>query len=64
MRTFPRDIAEVNSDFLVKIIHVNDTAKIQTLSDNTKSVRSATWDPTGKYLVRQLLAYSGVSHLG
>jgi hypothetical protein len=40
-----------NSDLLVKVVHVNDTTRVSLLSDNTKSIRSATWDPTGKYLV-------------
>lgn len=39
------------SDLLVKIIHVNETTKVSMLSDNTKSVRSASWDPSGRYLV-------------
>lgn len=39
------------SDLLVKIVHVNDTTRVSLLSDNTKSVRSATWDPSGRYLV-------------
>jgi hypothetical protein len=42
------------SDLLVKVVHVNDTTRVSLLSDNTKSIRSATWDPTGKYLVRLL----------
>ena len=41
-----------DSDLLVKVVHVNDTTRVSLLSDNTKSIRSATWDPTGKYLVR------------
>ena len=41
-----------NSDLLVKVVHVNDTTRVSLLSDNTKSIRSATWDPTGRYLVR------------
>jgi hypothetical protein len=44
-----------NSDLLVKVVHVNDTTRVSLLSDNTKSIRSATWDPTGKYLVRVLV---------
>jgi hypothetical protein len=44
-----------NSDLLVKVVHVNDTTRVSLLSDNTKSIRSATWDPTGKYLVRLLV---------
>lgn len=40
-----------SSDLLVKIVHVNETEKVSLLSDSTKSVRSASWDPTGKYLV-------------
>lgn len=47
-----------NSDLLVKVLHVNDTTRVSLLSDNTKSVRSATWDPSGKYLV-SWLAQSG-----
>jgi hypothetical protein len=47
-----------NSDLLVKVVHVNDTTRVSLLSDNTKSIRSATWDPTGKYLVRALLPCS------
>jgi len=39
------------SDLLVKVLHVNDTTRVSLLSDNTKSIRSATWDPSGKYLV-------------
>ncbi len=42
----------IHSDLLVKIVHVTDTSRVSLLSDNTKSVRSATWDPSGKYLVR------------
>ena len=45
------------SDLLVKVVHVNDTTRVSLLSDNTKSIRSATWDPTGKYLVRALFTY-------
>jgi len=45
------------SDLLVKVVHVNDTTRVSLLSDNTKSIRSATWDPTGKYLVRLLFLY-------
>ena len=40
------------SDLLVKVLHVNETTRVSLLSDNTKSIRSATWDPSGKYLVR------------
>jgi len=47
-----------DSDLLVKVVHVNDTTRVSLLSDNTKSIRSATWDPTGKYLVRALFTYS------
>lgn len=39
------------SDFLVKIVHAKDTSRVSLLSDNTKAVRSAAWDPSGKYLV-------------
>lgn len=46
-----------NSDLLVKVVHVNDTTRVSLLSDNTKSIRSATWDPTGRYLVRVLLPW-------
>ena len=35
----------------MKIVHVNDTDRVSTLSDSTRPVRSASWDPTGKYLV-------------
>jgi hypothetical protein len=35
----------------VKIVHVKDTSRLSLLSDNTKSVRSSTWDPSGKFLV-------------
>jgi chromosome transmission fidelity protein 4 len=40
-----------DSDLLVKVVYVGDTTRVSLLSDNTKSIRSATWDPTGKYLV-------------
>jgi hypothetical protein len=40
-----------DSDLLVKVIHVGDTTRVSLLSDNTKSIRSATWDPSGKHLV-------------
>jgi hypothetical protein len=40
------------SDLLVKIVNVQDTTRVTLLSDNTKPVRSATWDHSGKYLVR------------
>lgn len=40
-----------HSDLLVKIVNVQDPTKVTFLSDNTKSVRSASWDPEGKHLV-------------
>ncbi|KAK4685805.1 chromosome transmission fidelity protein 4, partial [Tremellales sp. Uapishka_1] len=43
-------VAVCSDDLLVKIVHVNDTSRVALLSDNTKSARSATWDPSGKYL--------------
>ncbi|KAK8847432.1 hypothetical protein IAR55_005290 [Kwoniella newhampshirensis] len=43
-------VAVCSDDLLVKIVHVKDTTRVALLSDNNKSVRSATWDPTGKYL--------------
>ncbi|WWC86877.1 uncharacterized protein L201_001756 [Kwoniella dendrophila CBS 6074] len=43
-------VAVCSDDLLVKIVNVNDTTKVSLLSDNNKSVRSATWDPSGKYL--------------
>jgi hypothetical protein len=43
--------ADVKSDLLVKIVHVKETTRVALLTDNAKSVRSATWDPSGKYLV-------------
>jgi hypothetical protein len=58
---FSSDISSMSyiddSDLLVKVVHVNDTTRVSLLSDNTKSIRSATWDPTGKYLVRLLFLY-------
>ena len=43
----------MDSDLLVKIVHVNDTTRTSLISDNAKSVRSAVWDPSGRYLVSQ-----------
>ncbi|WWD07638.1 hypothetical protein V865_005739 [Kwoniella europaea PYCC6329] len=43
-------VAVCSDDLLVKIVNVQDTTRVSLLSDNNKSVRSATWDPTGKYL--------------
>ncbi|WVQ98084.1 hypothetical protein IAU59_005206 [Kwoniella sp. CBS 9459] len=43
-------VAVCSDDLLVKIVHVKDTSRVSLLSDNVKSVRSATWDPSGKYL--------------
>jgi chromosome transmission fidelity protein 4 len=43
--------ADGYSDLLVKIVDLNDRTKVQSLSDNPKSVRSAAWDPSGQYLV-------------
>ncbi|ORX33917.1 hypothetical protein BD324DRAFT_584077 [Kockovaella imperatae] len=43
-------VAVCGDDLLVKIVHVQETERVTLLSDNTKSVRSATWDPQGKYL--------------
>ncbi|EIW71228.1 hypothetical protein TREMEDRAFT_28047 [Tremella mesenterica DSM 1558] len=43
-------VAVCSDDLLVKIVHVKDTTRVQLLSDNTKPVRSATWDPSGQYL--------------
>ncbi|WVR04655.1 hypothetical protein IAU60_001666 [Kwoniella sp. DSM 27419] len=43
-------VAVCSDDLLVKIVHVRDTTRVSLLSDNNKSVRSATWDPSGKYL--------------
>jgi chromosome transmission fidelity protein 4 len=40
-----------NSDLLVKIVHIKDATRITLLSDNARPVRSAAWDPTGKFLV-------------
>lgn len=39
---------------VVKIVNLKDTSKVSLVSDNNKPVRSATWDPTGKYLVSAL----------
>lgn len=36
---------------VIKIVNLKDTTKVSLVSDNNKPVRSATWDPTGKYLV-------------
>lgn len=36
---------------VIKIVNIKDTTKVSLVSDNNKPVRSATWDPTGKYLV-------------
>lgn len=35
----------------MKIVNVRDTTKVSLLSDNIKPVRSAAWDPEGKFLV-------------
>lgn len=35
----------------MKIVNVRDTTKVLLLSDNPKPVRSASWDPEGKFLV-------------
>nr|XP_031860604.1 uncharacterized protein CI109_003935 [Kwoniella shandongensis]KAA5527676.1 hypothetical protein CI109_003935 [Kwoniella shandongensis] len=43
-------VAVCSDDLLVKIVHVKDTTRVSLLSDNNKSVRSATWDPSGRYL--------------
>ncbi|OCF45863.1 chromosome transmission fidelity protein 4 [Kwoniella heveanensis CBS 569] len=43
-------VAVCSDDLLVKIVNVQDTTRVSLLSDNNKSVRSATWDPSGKYL--------------
>ncbi|ORY30355.1 hypothetical protein BCR39DRAFT_529347 [Naematelia encephala] len=43
-------VAVCSDDLLVKIVHVRDTSRVSLLTDNTKSVRSAAWDPSGKYL--------------
>ncbi|WRT64744.1 uncharacterized protein IL334_001678 [Kwoniella shivajii] len=43
-------VAVCSDDLLVKIVNVKDTSRVSLLSDNNKSVRSATWDPSGKYL--------------
>ena len=40
-----------DSDLVVKIVHVDATDRVSILSDSTKPVRSASWDPTGTYLV-------------
>lgn len=39
------------SDFIVKIVYVNERERVQLLSDNDRAVRSASWDPNGQYLV-------------
>ncbi|WWC59498.1 uncharacterized protein I303_102054 [Kwoniella dejecticola CBS 10117] len=43
-------VAVCSDDLLVKIVNVQDTTRVALLSDSNKSVRSATWDPSGKYL--------------
>lgn len=35
----------------MKVVNVRDTTKVSLLSDNVKPVRSAAWDPEGKFLV-------------
>lgn len=47
-----------SSDLLVKIVNVQDTSKVSFLSDNVKAVRSASWDPSGKHLVRRNSSFS------
>ncbi|WVQ83266.1 hypothetical protein IAT38_005405 [Cryptococcus sp. DSM 104549] len=42
-------VAICSDDLLVKIVHVKDNTRVVTLTDN-KPVRSATWEPAGKYL--------------
>ncbi|OWZ76111.1 chromosome transmission fidelity protein 4 [Cryptococcus neoformans Tu401-1] len=43
-------VAVCSDDMVVKIVNLKDTSKVSLVSDNNKPVRSATWDPTGKYL--------------
>lgn len=39
------------SEFLVTIVDVNDREHVLKLSDNDCAVRSASWDPSGQYLI-------------
>ncbi|WVQ75997.1 hypothetical protein IAR50_005633 [Cryptococcus sp. DSM 104548] len=43
-------VAVCSDDMVVKIVDLNDTTITSQVSDNNKPVRSATWDPLGKYL--------------
>nr|ODN89447.1 chromosome transmission fidelity protein 4 [Cryptococcus depauperatus CBS 7841] len=43
-------VAVCSDDMVVKIVNLQDTSKISLISDNNKPVRSASWDPLGKYL--------------
>ncbi|KAE8539030.1 hypothetical protein D1P53_005400 [Cryptococcus gattii VGV] len=43
-------VAVCSDDMVIKIVNLKDTTKVSLVSDNNKPVRSATWDPTGKYL--------------
>ncbi|KAL1411681.1 DNA polymerase alpha accessory factor Mcl1 [Vanrija albida] len=44
-------VAVCSDDLLVKIVNIRDTTRVALLSDNVKPLRSAAWDPSGKYLI-------------
>ena len=50
----------MSSDLLVKVIRIKETEKVSLLSDHSKAVRSASWDPQGKFLVRHDSIYLSI----
>ena len=50
-------LLRVSSDLDVRIIDLDDTTKVQTLTGHKNGVRKATWHPSSSFLVRTGLLY-------